>query len=80
MENVNLIGLKSQLEDLKMLIKRYERKARKAQSPTAEKRYLGLVAMYSQKCSTLRDMIISKEAEIQGLTEWGKLKFEAVRN
>jgi hypothetical protein len=64
MENINLIAAKSQIEGLQMLVKRYERKAKKAQSETAASRYFGLAAHYSGRIGELRRYVAEKELAI----------------
>lgn len=63
MNKETLIGLKSRLSSLQILIEKYERKAEKAYSATAEKRYLGLVSLYSGICSEIRKKIAEMESE-----------------
>lgn len=57
------MSLVSQISSLEMSMRRYERKARKATSVTAEKRYLGMYAIFASRCSELREKLITKNPD-----------------
>lgn len=66
MENINLLAAKSQIEDLQMLVKRYERKAKNAITEASASRYWGLAARYSLRIGELRRIVAEKELAIVG--------------